>query len=177
MIIFTRWLLIFNLTVGVLSATADGPDYFKVQDVAYNDVLWIHTQPSSHSSKIFGIPPEASCIKNLGCRKKWCKVSYSGVTGWVYGKYLGEGDCANSSNVYNGSVSVLHIPKISWGACMIICEDVSFCKKAHYNKNNGVCKLQLDANHPSYMKLQQTCPKKYWHSTYRNDRWSIQCDY
>ncbi len=24
---------------------------------------------------------------------RWCKVEYRGVTGWVAGRYLGEGDC------------------------------------------------------------------------------------
>jgi hypothetical protein len=163
------------VTVSIF-ATADGPDYFSIRGVAYNDVLWIHPRPDHHSTRIKGIPSDASCIKNLGCSGKWCKVSYGGVTGWVNGRYLGEGDCLKSQKGNNSSSTpTFQIAKVSWGACMLICEDVPFCKKANYNKNNGQCTLELNSNQPRYLELQRTCPKRYWNTEYSDDRWNIVC--
>jgi uncharacterized protein YraI len=98
------------------SAAADGPDYYAVHGVAANDVLNIRSEPSPHAPKVGEIPPEGTCIRNLGCRggltfkefttlsptekkqreranPRWRKVEYQGVTGWVSGHYLAEGDC------------------------------------------------------------------------------------
>jgi len=91
--ILTQLLLAFFISTSFLSATADGPDYFAVRDVAYNDVLWMHTRPDYRSKRIQGIPANVSCIKNFGCSHRWCKVSYKGIIGWVNGRYLGEGGC------------------------------------------------------------------------------------
>jgi hypothetical protein len=95
---------------------ADGPDWFRVVDVAANDVLNIRAQPSAHAEKLGSIPPGSGCIRNLGCRggltldeftsltpdqqaarlkenPRWCRVEYEGATGWVAGRYLAEGSC------------------------------------------------------------------------------------
>jgi hypothetical protein len=79
-------------------------------------VLNIRAEPSASARKIGEIPPDGSCIRNLGCKggltfeeftnlspeekalrarenPRWCKVEYRGVTGWVAGRYLTEGDC------------------------------------------------------------------------------------
>lgn len=105
-----------SLAAGALRAEADGPDFYAVRDVARNDVLNIRAEPSASARKIGEIPPDGSCIRNLGCRggltfeeftnlspeekalrarenPRWCKVEYRGVTGWVAGRYLTEGDC------------------------------------------------------------------------------------
>jgi hypothetical protein len=98
---------------GVL-ATADGPDFFAVRGIAANDVLNIRAEPRASARRLGAIPPEGQCIRNLGCqgglslaeftgltpeqqqqrlraKPRWCKVQYQGVTGWVAGRYLGEG--------------------------------------------------------------------------------------
>lgn len=105
-----------SLAAGALWAEADGPDYYAVQGVAQNDVLNIRAEPSPHAPKVGEIPPNGTCIRNLGCQggltfeefttlspaekerrarenPRWCKVEYEGVTGWVAGRYLTEGDC------------------------------------------------------------------------------------
>ncbi len=105
-----------SLVAGDLRAEADGPDYYAVRHVARNDVLNIRVEPSASARKIGEIPPDGSCIRNLGCKggltfeeftnlspeekerrarenPRWCKVEYRGVTGWVAGRYLTEGDC------------------------------------------------------------------------------------
>ena len=95
---------------------ADGPDWFRVVDVAADDVLNIRAEPSAGSEKLGSIPPGSDCVRNLGCRggltleefttltpeqqaarlrenPRWCKVEYEGATGWVAGRYLAEGGC------------------------------------------------------------------------------------
>lgn len=101
---------------GLVRAEADGPDDFAVRGVARDDVLSIRAEPDPQACKLGEIPPDGTCIRNLGFRggltfeefttlapdekerrtwenPRWCKVEYGGVTGWVAGRYLAEGDC------------------------------------------------------------------------------------
>lgn len=112
------WLPLAALALGadMVRADADGPDFFAVRGVANDDTLSVRAKPSPRAAKIGVIPPDGTCIRNLGCqggltfqeftellpaeRKKrerknprWCKVAYRGITGWVAGRYLAEGDC------------------------------------------------------------------------------------
>ncbi|MCY6380517.1 META domain-containing protein [Hoeflea prorocentri] len=103
-------------------ATADGPDFFMVRDVAANDVLNIRTEPNPRAQKIGEIPPDGDGIQNLGCegglsfaewleateaerdaseRRVWCRIAYDGIVGWVAGRFLTEG----SEPVANAAVS------------------------------------------------------------------------
>ena len=98
------------------SATADGPDYWGVRDVAEDDVLNMRSNPDFKSPKVGEIPHDATCIRNMGCkggltfkefstlsetqkqqvlrqRPRWCRVSYDGTTAWVAGRYLKEAAC------------------------------------------------------------------------------------
>jgi uncharacterized protein YgiM (DUF1202 family) len=102
-------------------ATADGPDYWQVHEVADDDVLNIRSEPDWRSSKLGEIPPDGQCIKNLKCvggltlhefttlsddekekitkeRPRWCYIEYKGIKGWVAGRYLIEGPCGKSAN-------------------------------------------------------------------------------
>jgi uncharacterized protein len=93
-------------------AEADGPDFFAVSGVASDDVLNIRSDPSAGAAKVGQIPPDANGLRNLGCeggisfaeweqateeeraqatRKRWCRVEFNGVTGWVAGWFLTEG--------------------------------------------------------------------------------------
>lgn len=105
-----------GLGPGIASAEADGPDFYAVTGVAANDVLNIRGEPQAHAPKLGEIPHDGICIRNLGCQgglsfqeftglseeqkarrlrehPRWCKVEYLGVTGWVAGRYLREGEC------------------------------------------------------------------------------------
>lgn len=95
---------------------ADGPDFYRVVDVATDDVLNIRAEPHAASARIGQIPSGADCVRNLGCRggltfeefstsseperaerlrqnPRWCRIEFEGVTGWVAGRYLAEGRC------------------------------------------------------------------------------------
>jgi len=112
------WLLLLSLGAHHLPATAeaDGPDFYRVIGVAADDVLNIRAEPSPHATEVGSIPPNADCVRNLGCQggltfqefqtlnpaeqaerlkqnPRWCRIEYQGVTGWVAGRYLAEGGC------------------------------------------------------------------------------------
>ena len=101
---------------GLALAEADGPDYYRVNGVADNDVLNIRSEADPHAIKVGIIPPWGDCVRNLGCkggltleeytrlskkeraalikqRPRWCHIEYQGVKGWVSGHYLAEGSC------------------------------------------------------------------------------------
>jgi hypothetical protein len=109
-------LLLLLIRVGPAQAEADGPDFYRVTGVAPEDVLNIRAEPSPHAEKIGEIPPNANCVRNLGCQggltfeeyttltpeqqsarivenPRWCRIEYQETTGWVAGLYLAEGDC------------------------------------------------------------------------------------
>jgi hypothetical protein len=110
-------LAVVALGPDTVGAEADGPDYFRVIDVAADDVLNLRAEPRASSEKVGEIPPGADCVRNLGCQgglsfeeyttltdeekaarlkanPRWCRVEYRGVAGWAAGRYLGEGGCA-----------------------------------------------------------------------------------
>jgi hypothetical protein len=105
-----------GFTCATARAEADGPDFYAVAGVAVGDVLNIRMHPDPHAAKVGEIPPEGTCVRNLGCQggltfqeftelsgeqkaerlkenPRWCKVEYQGTTGWVAGRYLTEGAC------------------------------------------------------------------------------------
>lgn len=96
----------------VVLADAAGPDYFRVDGVASDDVLNIRSGGFASADKIGSIPFDGNGLKNLGCvgglsyaewgvatdaertvarQRRWCQISYHGVEGWVAGWYLREG--------------------------------------------------------------------------------------
>jgi len=93
-------------------ATADGPDYYAVQDVGISDVLNVRATPSSSGTLIGTIPPDGDGLANLGCvgglnydewekatqadraaarKTRWCRVGYDRTIGWAAGWFLTEG--------------------------------------------------------------------------------------
>lgn len=98
---------------GPARAEADGPDFYAVTGVAADDVLNIRAAPSTGAARLGEIPPDGHGIKNLGCRggpgfavwermseaqrrqaaqRRWCRIRYGDVEGWVAGRFLKEDD-------------------------------------------------------------------------------------
>jgi hypothetical protein len=50
------------------SAEADGPDYWSVHGVSPDSALNFRTDPDLYAHKVGAIPPDATCLKNLGCQ-------------------------------------------------------------------------------------------------------------
>ncbi len=109
--------VILTLGPGSAGAVADGPDFYAVTGVAAEDVLNIRTEPHADAELIGKIPPDGTCVRNLGCKggltlrefteltedqkatrlqenPRWCKIEYQGIKGWVAGRYLMEGTCS-----------------------------------------------------------------------------------
>jgi hypothetical protein len=91
-------------------AGSDEPEYFQV-NMKPGGSLNVRENPSLKSTKIGTLPATADGIANLGChigmpylewkesttairkvetRRKWCNITYNGMTGWTVGEYLEE---------------------------------------------------------------------------------------
>lgn len=114
-----RWIIAALLALAMLAALAavvlaeaDGPDFYRVSGVAADDVLNVRAGPSAKDPIVGTVPPNADGLRNLGCtggltftewekasasereaarRRRWCRIEYRGVVGWVAGRFLAEG--------------------------------------------------------------------------------------
>lgn len=100
-------------------ADADGPDYYDVRGVRAGSALRLRAEPDSGAAILARIPSDGVCLQNRGCvggltfeeftslpedarreiertRPRWCKVRYSGVEGWVAGRFVRESPSACS---------------------------------------------------------------------------------
>lgn len=101
-----------------VKADADGPDFYRVTGVASDDVLNIRAEPKASSDKVGTIPHNADGLKNEGCEgglsyeqwseasdternaanyRRWCRIIYKGVEGWVAGRFLEEGSAPENA--------------------------------------------------------------------------------
>lgn len=93
-------------------AEADGPDFWAVRGVRPGSVLVIRAGPSLDAARLGAIPADGTGLRNQGCtggpafaewqamtaaeraaaaKRRWCRIEYRGVEGWVAGRYLVEG--------------------------------------------------------------------------------------
>jgi len=107
--------VVAGLSAAPVHATADGPDAWRVNGVAANDVLNIRAAPSAGSARVGTIPPGVDGVANHGCvgflslveferatpaqreaarGQVWCKVGFKQFIGWVAHRFLTEGDRA-----------------------------------------------------------------------------------
>lgn len=92
-------------------ATADGPDCWRVRNVAKGDFLNLREKPSVRTAILARIPPDARCLKSKGeiadasgrivedsedasfpknFYAHWRKLEFEGKIGWAAVRYLGE---------------------------------------------------------------------------------------
>jgi len=62
-------IVLFTLLVsaswsGMVHATADGPDYYRVTGVEGDDKLNIRAEPNAKGDKIGEIPPGSDCVRS-----------------------------------------------------------------------------------------------------------------
>ena len=110
-----RGLVVVASLMSVYSTTmaeASGPDFYRVFDVAPNDVLNMRTGPSARYPKVGELPFDANGLANLGCiggltlaqwaqataeeraasrHRRWCLIGFERRIAWVAGRYLAEG--------------------------------------------------------------------------------------
>lgn len=108
-LLLALWML-FPLPV-MANDAQEGPDAYAVRGVKPNDVLNVRILPDYQSQKVGEIPFNGKGIINQHCvndvplsmwlelsekereninQKRWCKIEYQGVTGWVSARYLKE---------------------------------------------------------------------------------------
>ncbi len=101
-----------------LSAEASGPDFYKVVDVAPDDVLNVREAPEVSATKVGELAHDADGVRNLGCvggltyaqwveatpeeraasvHDRWCEVALGDVRGWAAARFLGEGSAPDPS--------------------------------------------------------------------------------
>jgi hypothetical protein len=99
------------LASGPRAAADGGPDYWAVTGIAAGGVLDIYAEPSLAAPKLGAVPADGRKLQNLGCineptyqewlamseeerrlaaERRWCRIRYGGVAGWVRGIYLRE---------------------------------------------------------------------------------------
>jgi uncharacterized protein YraI len=100
------------LAASSLRASADGgPDHWAVTGIAAGGALDMFAAPSPEAPKIGAVPANGRKLDNLGCineptyqewlamseeerrqaaERRWCRIRYGGVAGWVRGKFLKE---------------------------------------------------------------------------------------
>jgi Bacterial SH3 domain len=65
---------------------------FRVFGVKQGDVLNVRERPNTDGKIVAQIPPDASNVEVHSCAadssQRWCKVTYSGATGWANASYL-----------------------------------------------------------------------------------------
>lgn len=75
-------------------ASDPAPRLYRVVGVASNDTLRVRSAPGSSAREIAAIPPGgrsialSRCVKVQGYIANWCRISWQGVEGWAYSKYL-----------------------------------------------------------------------------------------
>ena len=134
------------LLTGKTLAKADGPDFYRTSNIAPGNTLNIHNGADTASTVTGIIPPDSTCIRNLGCKggltldefttlskpeqaqrlqenPRWCKVIYQGVTGWVSGRYLAEGYCDQKATLDESTLPAFDCRKASGFVEELVCKE------------------------------------------------------
>ncbi len=97
---------------------AEGTIIMRVVNVAPDDVLNIRKYPSSRSTIIGIIPPNASGIEFLGERaSNWLLVEFGNTRGWVHRRYVVAevAGWSEQNRKHNGPYSAIAAGPDSWG--------------------------------------------------------------
>lgn len=122
---------------GGSSASSGFEGYYSVVDVASNDTLNLRTGPGKSKygydyDVVAELPYNATGVYVTDCqvqgnyRYRWCVVSWQGVTGWAYGRFLQSGSGQRPSRTTRA---------IRAG---VSCEDLWHERNAIFNRN-GYC--------------------------------------
>lgn len=118
---FSRLLLLLcAVCSGGAPATADGPDYYRLNATVPEAERVMLSEPRQDAVQILALPVDAQCLRSLGCQgglslqdftklseaekrqrqaanPRWCKLAYQGRTGWVQGRFLSEAACTEAA--------------------------------------------------------------------------------
>ena len=120
-------LLAFALAPLRAFATADGPDFYRVQGLPEGRTLELRAEPRAGAAVIGRLGADAQCLRSLGCRgglsfrefnslspeeqkrraaldPRWCRVQQTGASaqrgasGWVEARFLAEAACTGAAS-------------------------------------------------------------------------------
>lgn len=120
---------IFLVAALIWAQEDGGPDHYKVRPGAKVASLQLHAEPKLTSKVLAQVPPQTTCLRNMGCQggltfaeftnlsaadkkkkaaenPRWCKVDYEGTVGWMLGDLLAEGACAAPAKLSMGMAPV-----------------------------------------------------------------------
>lgn len=121
------------MIAGVALAEADGPDFYRVDGVAADDVLNIRAAPTARAAIVGTIPAGADGVRNFGStggmtlaefqaatpeeraaarRRLWRRVGFDRVIGWSAGRYLVEG---SGPDAFDGGDPLPSLAGSEWG--------------------------------------------------------------
>lgn len=92
-------LSLLSVTAPAAHATADGPDFWRVWNVASWDVLNVRNGPGAAFEAVDALPYNARGVQTVNCVEvgtnsgpaTWCLVNWQGrQRGWVNRRYLAE---------------------------------------------------------------------------------------
>ncbi|HHN73553.1 MAG TPA: hypothetical protein ENK13_05635 [Thermopetrobacter sp.] len=68
--------------------------------------------------------------------------------------------------------------EITGGACMVVCDDVSFCRAMDYDRRTGTCTIFMNPAEREFRRLRRACPHvppAKWVVSFAGGRWKITC--
>lgn len=86
------------------TSAARSLSWLKVVSVESNDALSMRSSPSRQSPILLSIPYDEKNIIKLEEKGKWFRVSYRGLQGWAYSKYLAPAKAGMLKNTFGGEL-------------------------------------------------------------------------
>ncbi len=84
---------------------------YRVTGIAANDTLSVRAEPNRNGAQVGEIPPGGTgiavgnCTDVKGYRLPWCEVRFECVQGWVYSRYIVDGNGASGNDNQASSAS------------------------------------------------------------------------
>jgi len=141
--------ILFWLSIGIFclpnisySLTTYNPiQYYEVVNVSAGDMLNVRKSYNRHSQKVGQIPPYKKCVAHLNkSRKKWVKIHYDGITGWVNSRYLRKTQQCEHSMI----TKYYDIVRVAY-------DDVLNVRELHYSKSRKIAEISPNEKCLAYL--------------------------
>ncbi|USG61975.1 META domain-containing protein [Sneathiella marina] len=121
-----------SFTPSLAQSAADGPDFYRLNDVASHSALNMRSGPNAASRIVGKIPADADGLADFGCvggldadqsasataaqrqaalKTRWCKIGYKRIIGWSAAQFLTEG---TGPDAFNGGGRLSALAGSEW---------------------------------------------------------------
>ncbi len=72
----------------------------------------------------------------------------------------------------------IKVGDLTTGACVTVCESISFCSAMDYDAPSGECTLFVKDGHPDYVAFVESCPTAAFTrgtADLKDDKWQVTC--